>query len=153
MFRLPSIENSNSSLRFILLLAILLAVPLTAFAASNGRDLLSKASQDYKASSIYTTQSAARFQAQEAAAALTNCSVDASLDSEELEFLRLINEHRRSSGLGPLAISDALTRASAWKSKDMADYDYFSHDDTGAVSRTWVARIRDCGYTYSTSLG
>ena len=81
-----------------------------------------------------------------------NCTVDASIDSEEQEFLRLINEHRANNGVGPLELSDTLNKASAWKSKHMADEDYFAHDDI-PINRTWVQRLRDCGYTYNTFKG
>ena len=84
--------------------------------------------------------------------ALTNCTVDASIDSEEQEFLRLINEYRAQNGLQALALSDSLNRAAAWKSKHMADENYFAHDDT-PINRSWVQRLRDCDYTYNAWLG
>jgi hypothetical protein len=34
----------------------------------------------------------------------------------------------------------------------MAANSYFAHDDT-PINRTWIQRIRDCGYGYNTSLG
>lgn len=86
------------------------------------------------------------------AVALTNCSVDASIDGEEQEFLRLINEHRAAHGLPPLALSQSLTRSAAWKSNDMAQNNYFAHDDI-TIGRSWSQRIRDCGYTANTYLG
>ncbi len=81
-----------------------------------------------------------------------NCAVDATIDSEEQEFLRLINQHRQQNGLRPLQLSDTLNRAAAWKSQHLADYGYFAHDDT-PIGRTWVQRLRDCGYSYNTWLG
>ncbi|HXK34008.1 MAG TPA: CAP domain-containing protein, partial [Dehalococcoidia bacterium] len=84
------------------------------------------------------------------AAAAGDCSIDAGLDSEEQAFLALINSHRAANGRAPLKVSYGLTRASAWKSKDMAQNAYFAHDD---LTRTWVDRVRDCGYTYNTYLG
>ena len=86
------------------------------------------------------------------ARAVQNCDVDASIDGQEQEFLRLINDYRRGRGLTELALSDTLSRAAAWKSEDMAAHDYFSHDD-GPIGRSWSDRIRDCGYTYNTWLG
>jgi len=84
------------------------------------------------------------------AAAAGDCTVDASLDSEEKAFLTLINNYRQQNGLPKLAVSYTLTRAAAWKSADMANNNYFAHDD---LSRTWVQRIRDCGYGFNTYIG
>ncbi|HZP56342.1 MAG TPA: CAP domain-containing protein [Dehalococcoidia bacterium] len=84
------------------------------------------------------------------AAGAGDCTVDPSLDSEERAFLTLINNYRVQNGLAPLTLSYGLSRASAWKSKDMAANRYFAHDD---LTRTWVDRIRDCGYGYNTWLG
>jgi uncharacterized protein YkwD len=84
------------------------------------------------------------------ALALTNCTTDASVDTEELAFLGLINSYRQQNGLQPLALSYGLTKPSQWKSVDLATNAYFAHDD---LSRTWDQRIVDCGYTYNTWLG
>jgi hypothetical protein len=80
-----------------------------------------------------------------------NCAVDASIDSQEQEFLRLINDYRDDRGLAALALSSTLNKAAAWKAKDMATNDYFAHDDQ--IERTWSERIRDCGYTANTWIG
>lgn len=87
-----------------------------------------------------------------AAIALTNCTVDAAIDSQERAFLGLINDYRRENGLGSLSLSDSLNRSAAWKAEHMADNDYFAHDDE-SIDRTWVQRIRDCGYTANTWIG
>jgi uncharacterized protein YkwD len=87
-----------------------------------------------------------------AAFAGPDCTVDASIDAEEQELLRLINAHRRDNGLDPLALSSRLSRAAAWKARHMAEGDYFSHDDDG-TGRNFVDRIRDCGYRENTWLG
>jgi uncharacterized protein YkwD len=84
------------------------------------------------------------------ASAAADCTVDASLDSEEQVFLHLINDYRAQNGLQPLAVSYTLTKAAQWKSNDLAANNYLAHDD---LSRTWVQRIRDCGYGYNTWLG
>ena len=84
------------------------------------------------------------------ASAAGDCTVDASLDSEEQAFLALINNYRAQNSRPPLVASYMLTKASAWKSKDLGTNNYFAHDD---LSRTWVQRIRDCGYGFNTSLG
>jgi uncharacterized protein YkwD len=84
------------------------------------------------------------------AAAAGDCTIDATMDSEERAFLVLINNYRAQNGLGALEASYMLTKASAWKSKDLATNNYFAHDD---LSRTWSQRIRDCGYGFNTWLG
>jgi hypothetical protein len=84
--------------------------------------------------------------------ALTNCSGgDPAIDSAEQAFLGLINDYRQDNGLSPLSLSSSLNRAAAWKANDMATRDYFEHDDLSG--RSWVDRIRDCGYTANTYIG
>lgn len=87
-----------------------------------------------------------------AARAGPNCDIDASIDSEEQQFLELINDYRQDNGAGPLALSPALNRAAAWKSQHMVDANYFAHDDV-PINRTWDDRIHDCGYNYPTWIG
>ncbi len=87
-----------------------------------------------------------------AAHAGSNCSVNSDIDAEEQTFLGLINGYRGDRGLGPLALSATLTKAAAWKSQDMANNSYFAHDDIG-LGRTFIDRLRDCGYTANTWLG
>ena len=84
------------------------------------------------------------------AAGAGDCTADPALDSEEQAFLTLINNHRAQNGKGPLAASMTLSKAAQWKSNDMGVNDYFAHDD---LTRSWVDRIRDCGYGYNTYLG
>src|SRR4029079_334542 len=60
------------------------------------------------------------------------------------------NNYRAANSLAPLKVSYTLSRASAWKSKDMATNAYFAHDD---LSRTWVQRVRDCGYGFNAYIG
>ncbi len=116
------------------------AVPLRALAVSGGLLLL-----------VLLTPAGRGHQAF-AAGDCTVTASEAGLDSEEQAFLTLINDYRVANGLAPLTASYPLTRASAWKSKDMGVQSYFAHDDT-PISRTWVQRIRDCGYGYNTYLG
>ena len=60
--------------------------------------------------------------------------------------LALVNEHRRSLGLGELRPSASLTRAAEWKSLHLGHYGYFEHDDPGPpVARTFAQRVLDCG--------
>src|SRR5437867_2568938 len=83
-------------------------------------------------------------------AAAGDCTTDPTLDGEAQTFLTLINSYRAQNGLGPLSASYTLSKASQWKSNDMGVNAYFAHDD---LSRTWVQRIRDCGYGYNAWLG
>jgi len=46
----------------------------------------------------------------------------------ELEVVRLINVERLSYGLSPLAIDEDLMMAARFKSQEMDDLDYYSHD-------------------------
>lgn len=75
-------------------------------------------------------------------------AADACLDSEEIRFLGLINEHRANNGLDPLSVSASLTSASAYHSADMAVNDYLSHNlaDGTSVSQN----MANFGYLGST---
>jgi len=73
------------------------------------------------------------------------------LDSEESEFLRLINAHRAELGLPELKLSPRLTSAAEWMSRDMADKGYFSHTDS--KGRDPFERMAAFGYAYSTAKG
>jgi uncharacterized protein YkwD len=79
-----------------------------------------------------------------------SCAADATLDSEEQAFLALINDYRAQNGLPTLTPSYTLSLAAAWKSADLGSNAYFAHDD---LNRTWVQRVRDCGYSYNTYIG
>lgn len=67
-------------------------------------------------------------------------------------MLRLINQHRANNGLPALQFSNTLNSSAAWKSRNMADNSYFTHDDT-PIGRSWTQRFQDCGYTYNTFTG
>lgn len=84
------------------------------------------------------------------AAGAGDCTTTDTLDSEEQVFLVLINNYRIANGKTALTASYTLSKAAQWKSNDMGVNDYFAHDD---LTRTWVDRIRDCGYGYNTYLG
>ncbi len=86
------------------------------------------------------------------ASAGPNCEGTGSIDSEELQLLRLINDYRVANGRPQYAFSHSLNRSAAWKAQHIADNSYFAHDDV-PIERTWNARIRDCGYTFNTYLG
>ncbi len=67
-------------------------------------------------------------------------------DAEETDLLRRLNDYRAHNGLGALSPSPTLTAAAAWKSADLGANSYFAHDD---LSRSWLQRLRDCGYSAS----
>ncbi len=46
----------------------------------------------------------------------------------ELEVVRLVNEERKKAGLASLTHNDELSRVARFKSQDMADKNYFSHN-------------------------
>jgi uncharacterized protein YkwD len=78
-------------------------------------------------------------------------------DSEELQFLQLINGYRKDNGLGPLLLSDTLSVASERHSQDMARYHFFAHITAAssyypAGSQPWD-RMRSEGYDYNTFMG
>lgn len=84
------------------------------------------------------------------AAAAGDCTTSDVLEPDEQAFLTLINNYRAQNGRAPLHVSYTLSKAAQWKSTDMGINAYFAHDD---LDRTWVQRIRDCGYGYGTYLG
>ncbi len=73
------------------------------------------------------------------------------LDTQEVEFLRLINAHRAELGLPELKLSPKLTRSAEWMSQDMANKGYFSHTDS--KGRDPFERMADFGYSYNTPKG
>ncbi|MGD9933561.1 MAG: CAP domain-containing protein [Dehalococcoidia bacterium] len=74
-----------------------------------------------------------------------SCSVaEFSLDAEEVRFVELLNNYRVQHGLGPLTVSESLTRASAWLVVDLSSKNYFSHTDS--LGRSPQTRVGDCGY-------
>lgn len=75
--------------------------------------------------------------------AATNCDVaETNLDSEEQAFLRLINEYRATAGAPALTVTQPLTRAATWLSVDMAQKNYFSHNDL--LGRDPFTRMNQC---------
>lgn len=64
-----------------------------------------------------------------------------------VEVVRLVNAHRASIGLAPVALSPALMRSALWKSNHMATLDYLEHDDPAPpVTRSFGQRVTACGY-------
>lgn len=80
-----------------------------------------------------------------------------SYDSEELQFLGLINEYRQEHGMGALILSDTLAVAAERHSQDMGQYDFFAHNTEAssyypAGSQPWD-RMEAEGYDYNTIKG
>jgi uncharacterized protein YkwD len=74
----------------------------------------------------------------------------ASYSTQEIEFLRLINDYRQQNGLGKLLLSDRVSDACEKHSADMAKYKWFSHytvqsDFYPADSSPWY-RMAQSGY-------
>lgn len=53
---------------------------------------------------------------------------DTTADSYEKEVVRLVNEERAKRGLGELTYDWQLSRVARYKSQDMSDNNYFSHN-------------------------
>lgn len=69
-----------------------------------------------------------------------------SLDQEEWDFLRIINEHRASIGRQPLKASFNLTRAAEWMSQDMADRNVLPADHVDSLGRSAQQRMSAFGF-------
>src|ERR671914_747014 len=64
-----------------------------------------------------------------AAGDCTVAAADLTVDGEEQRLLDLINQYRAQHGLGAWKLSPTLTRAAAWKSRDMATNGSRAHAD------------------------
>lgn len=72
-------------------------------------------------------------------------------DSEERAFLDLINDYRKSNGLGALTLNNQLGAAAEYHSSDMAKKNYFKHTlANGDSSEQNIVRF---GYTSYTAVG
>lgn len=83
--------------------------------------------------------------------AIETSSAAWSAESVECEFLGLINQHRKTNGLGSLTISLTLSAAAEFHSADMATNGYFDH--TLFDGTTWQQNIANFGYPTNTSRG
>lgn len=78
--------------------------------------------------------------------------------SEEVAFVRLLNDYRASHGLRPLLVSDKLSQAGDRHSSDMGTYRFVDHYTTGGSdwfedgASPWK-RMSASGYTYRTLAG
>lgn len=80
------------------------------------------------------------------------------LNTQEKQFLTLINNYRASKGLKALKASKSLNIASFTHSKDMATRRYFAHDTktplpAGQSGAKFYNRMSDAGYTFNTYKG
>jgi uncharacterized protein YkwD len=85
------------------------------------------------------------------AAAVGDCTPASSWPAARADLatqvVTLVNAHRATLGLQPLAVSPTLTAAATWKARHMAAYGYMTHDDPGPpVARTAGDRIAACAY-------
>jgi len=76
--------------------------------------------------------------------------------TDEVEFVRLLNQYREANGAGPLLISDTLSLAAYKHNRDMATYKFFSHTTAKSSyfpvgSQPWD-RMRAVGYDYNTTM-
>jgi uncharacterized protein YkwD len=106
----------------------------------------------------YLCVAAAVLAALVAGIAVFNQRADAdSYDSEELQFLELINDYRQQNGLGTLLLSDALSVSAEHHDQDMARYSFFAHDTAASSyyrvgSQPWD-RMEEEGYKFNTYKG
>jgi uncharacterized protein YkwD len=90
--------------------------------------------------------------------AVFNQRADAdSYDSEELQFLGLINDYRQQNGLDSLALSDTLAVSAERHDQDMARYSFFAHNTADSSyypvgSQPWDRMVAE-GYDYNTYKG
>lgn len=73
------------------------------------------------------------------------------LDVEEAAFCRSVNAYRAQRGLAPLRVSTSLAKAATWHTNDMAQKNYFSHNDS--LGRDPFKRMTAFGYGFGTSKG
>ena len=66
------------------------------------------------------------------------------LDDEEQNFISIINNYRKSQGLGTLTFQPNMENAANWMSKDMGEKNYFSHTDS--MGRDPFKRMADFNY-------
>jgi uncharacterized protein YkwD len=77
-----------------------------------------------------------------------------SLPGPAARVVELVNQHRGSLGLAPLAVSPTLSAGAVWKARHMATYRYIAHDDPAPpLQRTPAERVQACGYPRSALVG
>ncbi len=73
------------------------------------------------------------------------------LNSLANNFLVILNNYRTQNGLGTLSHNSLLDASAEWMAHDMAQNGYFLHTDS--LGRDPNKRIKDFGYTFSTTRG
>jgi uncharacterized protein YkwD len=66
----------------------------------------------------------------------------------ESQLIALTNRARASAGLRALKVDSTLTSVARWRSKDMIDNDYFSHDIPGWGHNGVFAKLSSIGFCY-----
>src|SRR3954447_18793105 len=75
-------------------------------------------------------------------------------DAFAQQVVALVNQHRASMGLVALTVNATLTDSAVWKSRHMAAYAYFDHNDPAPpIARDPFTRMLNCGYSSGGSLG
>jgi uncharacterized protein YkwD len=76
------------------------------------------------------------------------------LPGQAARVVELVNQHRATLGLAPLAVSPTLSAGAVWKARHMATYRYLAHDDPAPpVQRTPAERVQACGYPVNALVG
>ncbi len=70
---------------------------------------------------------------------------EVNLDTEESNFLTLLNTHRKTLGLSELTVSKKLTNAASWMSEDIVETKNLSHIDS--LGRDPGERAKEFGYS------
>ncbi len=89
-----------------------------------------------------------------AAATAGDCTPGAdwgtSRDDLAAQTISLVNSHRATLGLRPLAVGSALQASAVWKARHMAKYGYMAHADPAPpVARSAAERMAACGVSGS----
>jgi uncharacterized protein YkwD len=75
-------------------------------------------------------------------------------DSFAAQVVSLVNQHRTAMGLVALTVNSTLTDSAVWKSRHMAAYSYFDHNDPAPpIARDPFTRMQNCGYASGGTLG
>ena len=86
----------------------------------------------------------------DAAPAAGDCTPGADWGTTRADFasqtVDLVNAHRATLGLRPLAVGSALQASAVWKARHMAKFGYMAHDDPAPpVARSIGERMAACG--------
>jgi uncharacterized protein YkwD len=71
------------------------------------------------------------------------------IDPRAQQVLQLVNAERSQAGCGPVQMEPRLSAAALAHSQDMADRDYFEHNNPDGNSP--AERVRAAGYTWSST--